>query len=444
MYIYVTCYPPAKLSGAAGRSVTFYVTPMRQSQLFTKINRELPKDETSYNAQILIRAGFIDKLAAGVYSYLPLGLKVLNKITQIIREEMEAIGGQEILMPALTPKENWETTGRWEKFDALFRLKGGDDKEYALGATHEEVVTPLVKKHTFSYKELPFAVYQIQIKFRNELRAKAGLIRGREFLMKDLYSFHADEEDLNRYYKIAQKAYFRVFDRVGLLDRTYLTFASGGAFSKYSHEFQTVTEAGEDTIYICDDCQIAVNAEIIDEQPACPNCDKVELRETGAVEVGNIFKLRSRFSEAFDFKFTDEQGEKKIVEMGTYGIGPSRLLGTVVEVHHDDRGIIWPEAIAPFRIHLLSLPGSEGDKVSETANQLYVDLINNQAEVLYDDRSGLSPGEKFAAADLIGCPIRVVVSEKTLAQKKVEIKKRNSAEIELVDLEKAIKVISNL
>lgn len=419
-----------------------YVTPMRQSQLFTKISRELPKDETSFNAQILIRAGFIDKLAAGVYTYLPLGLKVLNKINNIIREEMEAIGGQEILMPALTPKDNWETTGRWETLDVLFRLKGGDEREYALGATHEEVVTPLAQKHIFSYKELPFAVYQIQTKFRNELRAKAGLIRGREFLMKDLYSFHADEEDLNRYYKIAQKAYFRVFDRVGLLDITYLTFASGGAFSKYSHEFQTITEAGEDTIYICDDCQIAVNAEIIEEQPGCPNCEKTELREAGAVEVGNIFKLRDRFSKSFDFYYTNEAGERKIIEMGCYGIGPSRLLGTVVEVHHDDNGIIWPEAIAPFKIHLLALSNREGDKVNETANQLYVDLVNAKAEVLYDDRQGVSAGEKFAGADLIGCPIRLVVSERSLKEGSVEMKRRNEQESVLVKLDKIVKILS--
>jgi prolyl-tRNA synthetase len=416
---------------------------MRQSQLFTKITRELPKDETSFNAQILIRAGFVDKLAAGIYTYLPLGLRVLNKISNIIREEMEAIGGQELLMPGLTPKDNWVTTGRWEKFDALFRLTGGDEREYALGATHEEVVTPLAQKHTFSYKELPFAVYQIQTKFRNELRAKAGLIRGREFLMKDLYSFHADEEDLNRYYKIAQKAYFRVFERVGLLDRTYLTFASGGAFSKYSHEFQTVTEAGEDTIYICDNCQIAINAEIIEEQPGCPNCDKTELREAGAVEVGNIFKLRSRFSEAFDFKFTDEQGGRKIVEMGCYGIGPSRLMGTVVEVHHDDRGIIWPEAIAPFKIHLISLSTRPDDHVSEAANKLYVDMVNAGVEVLYDDRAGLSAGEKFAGADLIGCPIRLVVSERSLKDGSVEMKRRNEQEAVLVKLDKIVKVIGN-
>ncbi len=421
-----------------------FAMPMRQSQLFTKVSRELPKDETSLNAQILIRAGFIDKLAAGIYTYLPLGLRVLNKISNIIREEMEAIGGVELLMPGLTPKDVWETTGRWATFDALFRLQSADEREYALGATHEEVVTPLAKKHTFSYKELPFAVYQIQTKFRNELRAKAGLIRGREFLMKDLYSFHADEDDLNRYYKIAQKAYFRVFERVGLLDRTYLTFASGGAFSKYSHEFQTVTEAGEDLIYICDDCQLAINSEIIADQPSCPSCEKTELRQAKAVEVGNIFKLRSRFSDAFDFRYADEQGEKKIVEMGCYGMGPSRIMGTAVEVHHDERGIVWPASIAPFRVHLLALAQKENDKAVLAANQLYVELVNAGIETLYDDRLETRAGEKFAEADLIGCPIRLVVSDKTLKEKSVEMKKRGEAAAELVRMDKIIGTLKSL
>ena len=243
---------------------------MRQTELFTKTTKESPKDEVSFNAQILIRAGFIDKLQAGVYTFLPLGLRVHNKICNIIREEMNAIGGQEIFMPALTPKEIWEATNRWDNFDALFKLVGGDKKEYALGATHEEVITPLVRKHIFSYKDLPLFIFQIQTKFRNELRARSGLIRGREFSMKDLYSFHKDENDLNEYYKVAQKAYFKVFERSGLLDLTYLTFASGGAFSKYSHEFQTLVETGEDTIYICDSCDIAINKEILQSRKFAP------------------------------------------------------------------------------------------------------------------------------------------------------------------------------
>ncbi|NTU98431.1 hypothetical protein HGA64_00260 [Candidatus Falkowbacteria bacterium] len=408
---------------------------MRQSKFFTKVSRDIPKDEESYNAQVLIRAGFVDKVGAGIYTLLPLGLRVLQKINQIIREEMVAIGGQELQMPALHPKEVWQATGRWEGFDALFKLKGSDNREYALGATHEEVVTPLAKRHVFSYKELPTQVFQIQTKFRNEKRAKAGLIRGREFLMKDLYSFHADEADLNKYYKTAQKAYFKIFERCGLLDVTYLTFASGGAFSKFSHEFQTVTSAGEDTIYICDDCQIAVNQELIEEHPHCPNCEKTELRQEKAVEVGNIFKLRTRFSDAVDFAVKTAEGDMKPVEMGCYGIGPTRVLGTIVEVHHDDRGIIWPETVAPYQVHLLSL------KQEKVAEEIYEALLDRGVEVLYDDRD-ISAGEKFAEADLIGCPLRVVVSEKTLAQgNKVEVKKRNKQESELVTISRLLEMV---
>jgi prolyl-tRNA synthetase len=409
---------------------------MRQTHLFTRIARDLPKDETSFNAQILMRAGFIDKLGAGIYTFLPLGLRVLNKINRIVRQEMVRIGGQEILMPALHPKENWEATGRWETLDALFKLEGSDAREYALGATHEEVVTPLAKKHVFSYKELPLYLFQIQTKFRNEKRAKAGLIRGREFVMKDLYSFHATEEDLNEYYKHAQKAYFKIFERVGLLDQTYLTFASGGAFTKYSHEYQTVTETGEDTIYICDKCTIAINKEIIDEQTACPACGSKELREARAVEVGNIFKLRTRFSAPYNFTYRDRLGEERPVEMGCYGIGPSRVLGTIVEVHHDDKGILWPEEVAPFKVHLLKV-GKDNPELDKAADALYKEFLEAGVEVLYDDRE-LMAGEKFTEADLIGCPYRVVVSTKTLLENKAEIKKRNEENYELVKLSKVL------
>ncbi|KKQ59834.1 MAG: Proline-tRNA ligase [Parcubacteria group bacterium GW2011_GWE2_38_18] len=412
---------------------------MRQSKLFSKISRELPKDEASFNAQILIRAGFIDKVAAGIYTFLPLGLRVHNKICNIVREEMNAIGGQEILMPGLTPKEVWETTGRWATFDALFRLSGSDKKEYALGATHEEIVTPLVKKHVFSYKELPTYVYQVQTKFRNEKRAKAGLIRGREFSMKDLYSFHETEEDLNEYYKIVQKAYFKIFERCGLLNLTYLTFASGGAFSKYSHEFQTVTEAGEDQIFICEDCQIAINQEIIEEQKGCPNCEREDLKQAKAVEVGNIFKLRTKFSDAFNLNFKDKDGEEKIVEMGCYGIGPSRVMATIVETSHDAKGIIWPEEVAPFKVHLLKI-GQMDESSAKKVESIYKELLEEGIEVLFDDRE-VSAGEKFISADLIGCPYRLVISEKTLNQNKVEVKKRSEDKLELVSFGSLIKYL---
>jgi prolyl-tRNA synthetase len=400
---------------------------MRQSQLFTRTVKELPKDETSYNAQALIRAGFIDKVGAGIYSYLPLGKRVLDKICQIIREEIDAIGGQEILMTALIPKENWQTTGRWETFDALFRLVGNDQKEYGLGATQEEIVTPLGRKFIFSYKDLPFAVYQIQTKFRNEKRAKAGLLRGREFLMKDLYSFHADEADLDAYYERASAAYFKIFKRLGLGENTYLTYASGGAFSKYSHEFQTLAEAGEDSIYICEKCRVAVNREIIAEQKTCPLCGNKKLVEKKAIEVGNIFKLGVKFSAPFEVKYKDQAGQEKLAVMGCYGIGPSRVMGTIVETYHDAKGLLWPENIAPFKVHLLSL------NENETADQIYADLRRKGIEVFYDDRD-LSAGAKFADADLIGIPYRVVVSAKTLKENSVELKPRSAATSELIKI----------
>ncbi|MDP2944007.1 MAG: aminoacyl--tRNA ligase-related protein [bacterium] len=400
---------------------------MRQSQLFTRTVKELPKDETSYNAQALIRAGFIDKVAAGIYSYLPLGKRVLDKICRVIREEMDAIGGQEILMSALIPKENMEASGRWAAFDVLFRLNGGDDKEYALGATHEEIVSPLAKKFICSYKDLPFGVYQIQTKFRNEKRAKAGLLRGREFLMKDLYSFHTDQADLDAYYEKVTAAYEKIYQRLGIGDVTYKTYAGGGTFSKYSHEFQTLAETGEDTIYICEKCHVAVNKEIITEQDFCPICGHKELTEKKAIEVGNIFKLGTKFSAPFNISYKDSAGQANTPIMGCYGMGPSRIMGAIVEIHHDDKGIKWPANIAPFKIHLLSL------NENEAAARIYADLSLAGFEVLYDDRE-LSAGEKFADADLIGCPYRLVVSKKTLDADSVEIKRRSAAAGSLVKI----------
>ena len=341
---------------------------------------------------------------------------------------MNSINGQELLMPALTPKKVWQKTDRWDNFDALFKLTGADKKEYALGATHEEVITPLVKKFIFSYKELPAYIYQIQPKFRNELRAKAGLIRGREFSMKDLYSFHADSKDLDNYYRKTIDAYFKIYDRCKLKDITYLTYSSGGAFSKYSHEFQTITKAGEDIIFICNNCKSAINQEIIEDQPTCPKCGKDKFTEEKAIEVGNIFKLGTKFSKAFGLQYNTKDGNKQDVIMGCYGLGPSRVMGTITEIHHDKKGIIWPETVAPFKAHLISL------NKNKTAGKIYKDLQKVRVEILYDDRDDISAGEKFAGADLIGCPYRIVVSEKTLAKDSVEVKKRDSDECKLVKI----------
>lgn len=411
---------------------------MRQSQLPTKTLKEPPKDEVSVNAKLLIRAGFIDKLAAGLYTFLPLGLRVLKKIENIVREEMLAIDSQEILMPALNPKENWQATGRWTEFEALFKLKGLEDKDYALAPTHEEIVAPLAKKLVFSYQDLPLALFHIQTKFRNEPRAKSGLLRTREFLMKDLYSFHADQKDLDQYYEKVTDAYFKILERCDLADKTFLTLASGGTFSKYSHEFQTLTEGGEDTIFICQKCDLAINAEIKTETPTCPDCGGKDFKEAKAVEVGNIFKLGTKYSEPFGLRFRDAAGKEQPVIMGCYGIGPARVMGTIVEVSHDKDGIIWPEEVAPFQAHLLAL--GETAEIKKQADGLYEKLTKQGIEVLYDDRDDATAGSKFADADLIGIPLRLVISEKTLAKNSVEIKKRGEKETKLIPL----KDISNL
>lgn len=404
---------------------------MRQTSLFTKTRREAPKDEVAKNAQLLIRAGYIDKLAAGVYTYLPLGLRVLKRIEGIIREEMNAVGGQELLMPSFHPKELWEKTGRWGSMDDLYKVSDRSGREVALGPTHEEVVTPLVGSFVSSYRDLPRYVYQFQNKFRMEMRAKSGILRGREFIMKDFYSFHRDEEDLAAYYEGMKKAYARVFDRAGIGERTYLTFASGGSFSKFSHEFQMLTPAGEDVIYICDTCRVAVNKEIRAEQTGCPECGKTELREERSIEVGNIFELKTKFSNAFGLSFMDEDGVAQPVQMGCYGIGLGRVMGAIVEALSDEKGIVWPEAVAPFRYHLITL-GAPKEEARLVADGLYETLRRRNIEVLYDDRETASAGEKFADSDLLGIPTRIVISKKTLAEGKFEVKERHTGAVRMM------------
>jgi prolyl-tRNA synthetase len=410
---------------------------MKQSQLFTKTQRNAPKDEVSLNAQLLIRAGYIHKEMAGVYSFLPLGLRTLNKIIGIIREEMNAIGGQEIYLTTLQNPELWKKTGRWDDsvLDVWFKTELNSGGILGLGTTHEEPLTNLMKKHIGSYKDLPKYAYQFQNKFRNEKRAKSGIMRLREFIMKDLYSFHADEKDLEKYYEKVAESYAKIFSRVGLGEKTYKTYASGGTFSKYSHEFQTVVEAGEDLIYVCEKCRVAVNKEIIEDlKHKCPECESTELKEEKAVEVGNIFKLGTKFSGALELSYRDEKGETKPVVMGCYGIGPQRVMGTIAEVLNDENGLIWPESVAPFKVHLVSL-----GKNTE-AEKIYQELEKNNIEVLYDDRE-VAAGEKFADADLIGLPYRVVISEKSLSGGGAEIKKRSANVSRIVKLDDLISEI---
>jgi len=403
---------------------------MRARTLFTKTRKEAPKDEVSKSARLLIQAGFIDKLQAGVYTYLPLGLRVLKNIERIIREEMDALGANEILMPSLHPKENWETTGRWATMDDLYKVKDSSGRENALGGTHEEVISPLMKQFISSYRDLPRAVYQIQNKFRMELRAKSGILRGREFIMKDLYSFHATEDDLVDFYERVKNAYLSIFSRAGIGEMTRLTFASGGSFSRYSHEFQTVTEAGEDLIYICRKCKTAINKEIKAEHAECPSCDGDSFTEEKSIEVGNIFSLKTKFSEPFGLSFKNEKGGSTPVLMGCYGIGLGRLMGAVAEVLSDDAGLVWPKELAPFDYHLIAL-GPESGKVFKNAEALYEKLSSAGVRVFFDDRE-VSAGEKFADADLIGIPTRIVASEKTAREEKFEVKERTAEETRLV------------
>ncbi len=418
---------------------------MKQSELFTKMRKEAPSDEVSKNAELLIRGGFVHKEMSGVYSYLPLGLRVLRKIENIIREEMDKVGGQEVLMSSFQPKENWEKTGRWESMDDLYKVKDSSDREVALGPTHEEVVVPILKNYVSSHKDFPanppLSIYQIQNKFRMELRAKSGMLRGREFMMKDMYSFHTSQEDFEKFYAKMQDVYKTIFSRVGIGHLTYLTFASGGTFSKYSHEFQTLSSAGEDTIYIDEASGIALNKEVFtDEVLSQMNLKKEKLVEHKAIEVGNIFDLKTKYSKPFDLSYTDEKGEKHTVLMGCYGIGLSRLLGTVVEVLSDDKGIIWPESIAPFAVHLLVL--GEDEAVLKEAGKVYDSLSKVNIPVLFDDRPGVSPGEKFAGSDLLGIPMRAVISARSMKEGGVEIKKRTEEKGKVVSLDELIKLCS--
>lgn len=408
---------------------------MRQSKYFLKTSKTVSSEDISVNAKLLEQGGFVQKVLAGVYDFLPLGLRVLSKIENIVRVEMDKIGN-EMFMPVLHPKENWEKTGRWSGLDVLFKLKSQHGNEYALGPTHEEIITPAAQGIINSYKDLPLAVYQIQSKFRDEPRAKSGLLRGREFRMKDLYSFHATAEDLEKYYhEVAMPAYANIYKHLGL--DALLTEASGGTFSKFSHEYQVEVENGEDTIYVCDKCKLAKNREIFEVNSECTNCGKIQWREAKACEVGNIFKLQDKYSSAFNLQYADQDGSKKNVLMGCYGIGTSRLMGVVVEKFHDDKGILWPENIAPFRVHLIGLKGAEAK-----AEEIYSSLLSSGIEVLYDDRE-VSAGIKFADSDLIGIPYRLVVSPKTIEQDSVEVKKRTSNEAILVKVQEVVEKLKN-
>lgn len=416
---------------------------MKQSQLFTKTQKDAPKDEVSLNARLLIRAGFVHKEMAGVYSFLPLGLRVIEKIKNIIREELNKVGGQEIELAALQKKDSWEKTGRWDDnvVDDWFKADLKNGTKLGLAFTHEEPLTNIMAGFISSYKDLPVYAYQFQTKFRNELRAKSGIMRGREFLMKDLYDFSLNKEEHEKFYELMKAVYMRIFNRCGIGERTYLTMSSGGSFSKYSFEFQTITEAGEDTILYDENKKIAINkADYTEDIFKDFNLKKEDFnfKEAKSAEVGDIYSLGEKYSKALGLAYKDEKGEDRDVYMGSYGIGVPRLMGTIVEVYNDEKGIIWPESVAPFRAHLIEV-GSKNKEVNEQVEEIYADLQKNNIEVLYDDRDETA-GKKFADADLIGIPYRVVVSEKSLAAGGAEVKKRSEKESKIIEIKNLIQI----
>jgi prolyl-tRNA synthetase len=415
---------------------------MRQSHLFTKTLKEVPKDEVSKNAELLIRAGFVYKEMAGAYAYLPLGLRVIQKIKKIISEEMNAIGGQEIIMTTLQRKSLWQKTMRWsdEAVDVWFKsiLKNGT--EVGFGWSHEEPITEMMKQYIKSYKDLPSFVYQFQTKLRNELRAKSGILRGREFVMKDMYSYTTDVVAHEEFYKSAITAYQNVFERVGIGEDTFLTFAPGGSFTEFSHEFQTLTEAGEDTIFVSRDKGIAINADVMNDMTLTElKVSKNELAEEKTVEVGNIFNFGTDKSEQLGLTYVNEHGDATPVFLGSYGIGVTRLMGVIAEKFSDKDGLVWPHTVAPYAVHLLSLCRTDAEIAR--ADALYKSLIEAGTDVLYDDRGDVRAGQKFVDSDLIGIPMRIIISPKTLEKGSVEVKKRNEDRLSMVVLGEVLDVL---
>ncbi len=410
---------------------------MRRSQLFIKTRKDAPSDEVSKNAQLLIRAGFVYKVMAGVYAYTPLGIRVLENIKQIVREEMNAIAGCELIMSALQKPETWEETGRWDDsvVDVWFKTKLKDDSDVGLAWSHEEAIVEMMKEHITSYKDLPQSVYQFQTKFRNELRSKSGIMRGREFVMKDMYSVHTSQIDMDGYYDKVIEAYKRVFSRLGIGDKTFVTFASGGAFTKFSHEFQTICSAGEDTLFVDDAQTIAVNEEVLDDATNELGIDKATLRPVVSAEVGNIFKFGTEKSEKMNFTYTDKDGIKKPLYLASYGIGITRVMGVIAEMMSDSKGLVWHSNIAPYQVYLASI----GD-VNKQADTLCQQLETAGVSVIYDDRD-VRPGEKFADAELMGIPYRLVVSERNLESNSVELTNREDGNTDLVPAGEIVNIL---
>ena len=414
---------------------------MRLSKLFTKTIKDAPSDEIAKNAQLLMKAGYVYKVMAGVYAYTPLGLRVLENIKTIVREEMDSVGGQELVMSSLQRKETWESTGRWDDVavDVWFKSKLKDGTEVGLAWSHEEAIMEMMQQYVKSYKDLPISVYQFQTKFRNEVRSKSGIMRGREFVMKDMYSLHATQDDMDQYYESAIEAYKRCFERFGIGDSTFVTFASGGAFTKFSHEFQTICDAGEDILYVNQDKTIAVNEEVLDDATKEIGIDKSVLKPVKSAEVGNIFKFGTEKSEKMKIYFTDNAGTQQPIYLASYGIGITRVMGVVVEKMADEKGLVWPENIAPARVYLVRIGDEEA--TVKAADELYQELQESGIEVLYDDRDE-RPGKKFADADLMGIPHRLVVSKKTIDSNLFEYKARTEKESKNVSKKELFEILN--
>jgi len=415
---------------------------MRQSKLFTKTRKEAPSDEVSKNAQLLIQAGYIHKELPGVYAFLPLGLKVLENIKEIVRAEMEAINSQELTMTNLQDSDIWKSTNRWsdEKVDVWFRTALKDDTELGLAWSHEEPILNMMQNHIQSYRDLPASVFQFQTKLRNEVRAKSGIMRGREFVMKDMYSLHENEESMNQYYEQAIEAYKNVYDRLGLADDTFVTFAGGGAFTKFSHEFQTLCEAGEDTLYINKDKSVAVNEEVLDEAIEEIEVEKEELTPVTSAEVGNIFKFGTKKAKKMGANFVNQDNKENPIYLASYGIGITRVMGVIAEKLSDENGLIWPKNISPYSFHLIDITHKENHR--EEVEKIYKQLQKAGLEVLYDDRQEKQAGEKFADSDLLGLPYRLIVSESNLKKEQVELEAREDQEVEYIEIKNLISVLN--
>ena len=415
---------------------------MKATQLFTHTTKEIPSDETSKNAQLLLRAGFISKEMAGVYAYLPLGLRVIEKIKAIVREEMNAIDGREIIMTSLQQKELWEKTDRWddEKVDIWFKSALKNGTEVGLGWSHEEQITNMMRNFVHSYKDLPQSMYQFQTKLRNELRAKSGIMRGREFVMKNMYTYANSDEEHQKIYDKVTQAYLKIFDRLGVGGKTYLTYASGGSFTEFSHEFQTITDAGEDIVYLDESKKLAINEEVYnDEIISRLSLNKKTLKKVKTAEVGNIFSFGTAKSKQLDLKFTNKEGKEEYVVLGSYGIGITRLMGVIVELFSDEKGMVWPESIAPYKVYLAQL--GQDKVVLDAAKRLYDILIKNNVEVFWDDRDA-RPGEKFSDADLYGFPYRIVISQNTTKANEYEVKRRDQQEVNNLTIDELLNLLA--